>query len=61
MFNNLNFNIFNSLILAGIIQALVFTFIVITTKKYQAKSTLFLMAMMFCFAINMSQYILMDI
>lgn len=60
MSETLNFNIFNSLILAGIIQGFVFAFIVFSSKKYKSTSTLFLAAMIFCFSINMSQYILVD-
>jgi len=57
----LNFNIFNSLILAGILQGIVFGFIVAFSKKYNAAATRFLAALIVVFSLNNLQYYLYDI
>lgn len=53
-----NFNIFNSLILAGIIQGLIFGIVVASSKKYRATSTLLLAALIVVFSLNNLQYYL---
>lgn len=57
----MNFNIYNSLILAGTIQGFVFAFIVLAQKKYKSKSTYFLMTLMVSVSLNNLQYYLRDI
>jgi len=61
MGEGLDFNIFNSIILAGICQGIVFSLVVFFSKKYRSKSTLFLTTLIFCFSINNFGYYLMDI
>lgn len=55
-----NFNFYNSLILAGIVQGLIFGAIVISSKKYRAPGTLFLAALIVVFSLNNLQYYLPD-
>ncbi len=57
----LNFNIFNSLILAGIIQGFVFALIWLFNKKYRAKSTYYLIALIGIYSLSNLQYYLLDI
>jgi len=57
----LNFNIFNSIILAGIIQGLVFGAVVACSKKYRSPSTLILAAFIVSFSFDNFQYFLEDI
>lgn len=57
----MNFNIYNILIIAGIIQGLIFTVIVSFNKKYRARSTLFLVGLIFVYSINILSYILANI
>ena len=57
----MTFNIYNILIIVGIIQGFIFTAVVLFSKKYQAKSTFFLVALIFCYSIGNLMYILPDI
>ena len=57
----MNFNIFNSLILAGILQGIIFGFVVAFSKKYNAAATRFLAALIVVFSLNNLQYYLNDI
>lgn len=56
----MNFNIFNSIILAGIIQGLIFGLIVIFSKKYRSYSTIVLSAFILSFSLDNFQYYLED-
>lgn len=58
--NPLNFNIYNSLILAGIIQGFVFGIVVLSSKKYRARTTLILAALILSFSFDNFQYYLED-
>ncbi len=54
----MDFNIYSILIIAGIIQGLIFTIIVPFTKKYQARSTYFLVALILGYSYSNFQYVL---
>ena len=56
----MNFNIYNSLILAGIIQGLLFGIVVACSKKYRSAGTLYLVALIVTFSFNNLQYYLQD-
>jgi AraC-like DNA-binding protein len=56
----LNFNIFNSIILAGIVQGLIFTAVVSYSGKYRSQAARWLAALILCFSINNLQYYLQD-
>ncbi|RZJ66206.1 MAG: AraC family transcriptional regulator [Flavobacterium sp.] len=56
----MNLNIYNSLILAGVAQGLVFGAVVLSTKKYRHRATMFLGAMILCFSLSNLQYFLLD-
>lgn len=56
----MNFNIYNSLILAGIIQGIIFISIVIFSKKYKNISTYFLITLIGACVYNNIQYYLSD-
>lgn len=57
----MNFNIYNSIILAGVIQGLLFTLIVLTSKKYKNRSIYFLAALILCISLENLQFLLIDI
>ena len=57
----MNFNIFNSIILAGVIQGFVFAFIWLFSKKYKGRSTSFLVALIITYSISNLQYYLLDV
>ena len=57
----MDFNVYNILIIAGIIQGFIFTGVVLFNKKYHAKSTYFLVALIFVYSIGNLMYILPDI
>lgn len=57
--NALNFNLFNSLILAGIIQGFVFGAVVIS-RKYNAHGIKYLLGLIVTFSLNNLQYYLQD-
>jgi len=55
-----NFNIYNSLILAGIVQGLFFGVVCLSSRKYRSAATLFLLALIVVFTFNNLQYYLQD-
>lgn len=57
----LNFNLFNSIIFAGILQGFIFAIIIVLSKKYKNKSTLFLAGLILSFSCNNFQYYLLDV
>ena len=57
----MNFNIFNSIILAGVIQGLLFGAIVILSKKYKHKSVYFLTAVIVIYSLSNLQFYFNDI
>lgn len=57
----MNFNIFNIIIISGVIQGFLFTAVVLSSKKYRAKSTLFLALLIFTYSLGNLQYMLPDI
>ncbi len=57
----MTFNIYNILVIAGIIQGLIFTIIIPFNKKYQDRSTYFLVALIFSYSFSNLQYTLPDI
>lgn len=56
----MRFNLYNSLMLAGGIQGIIFVLAVLTSKKYKSSSTNYLMALIFVFSVNILQYYLND-
>ena len=61
MMADLNFNVYNSLILTGIVQGFIFVIIVFGSKKYRTPSTLFLACFILSFSLDNLQYLLEDI
>lgn len=57
----MQFNIYNSLVLAGIIQGFLFTIVVLSIKKYRTKGSIFLIGLIFTYSLSMLMYILADI
>jgi AraC-like DNA-binding protein len=57
----LNFNIFNSLVLTGIVQGIVFAFVVAASKKYRFPGTLILATFILSFSFDNLQYYLEDV
>ncbi len=57
----LNFNVYNSLILAGVIQGLIFGAVVLLSKKYKHKSVYFLTAIIIIYSLSNLQFYLQDI
>ncbi len=57
----MSFNIYNILIIVGVIQGFIFTGIVFFNKKYHAKSTFYLITLIFVYSINNLMYIIPDI
>ncbi|WP_178989587.1 helix-turn-helix domain-containing protein [Winogradskyella schleiferi] len=57
----MNFNIYNSIILAGVIQGLIFGAVVLFSKKYNHKSVYFLVTMIVIYSLNNLQYYFVDI
>ncbi len=57
----MNFNIYNILIITGIVQGFVFTGVVCFSKKFHSKSTLALVALIFSYTISNLIYVLPDI
>jgi AraC-like DNA-binding protein len=57
----LNFNIFNSILFAGILQGVIFAFVVFFNKKYKSKSILYLVALIISFSLNNLQFYCADI
>ena len=56
----MNFNLFNSILLAGIIQGLIFGGVVLFSKKYNQKSNIFLALFILCFSVDILQYYIID-
>lgn len=56
----MNFNLFNSIILAGIVQGFVFSGVVLFSGKYKRATAHYLTALIFAFSINNLQYYLQD-
>lgn len=61
MGSELKFNLFNSIILAGICQGMVFSLIVLFSKKLRSKNIFYLTLLIFCFSLNNFGYYLLDI
>lgn len=57
----LNFNIFNLIIFAGIIQGLIFSFVVLVLKKYRSKANVFIALTVLVLSLSNLQYWFMDI
>lgn len=57
----MDYNIYNSLILAGTIQGFVFGFIILVQDKYKSKSNYYLIALIVSVSLNNLQYYLRDI
>lgn len=57
----MNFNFFNIFIIAGSIQGLIFTTVVIFSKKFRSRSTLFLTVLILVYSVSNVMYILPDI
>lgn len=57
----LNFNLFNSILFAGILQGFIFAFIVLNNKKYKKRSTYYLAALIISFSLNNLQYYSSDV
>ena len=57
----MNFNIFNSLVLTGIVQGIIFAFVVGASKKYRVPATLLLAAFILSFSLDNLQYYLEDV
>ncbi|QHI37372.1 HTH-type transcriptional activator Btr [Kordia antarctica] len=60
MFKDLNVNIYNLLIFAGIIQGIIFGIIVLTNKKYNNKASFSLACVMLLMSLSNLQYWLID-
>jgi len=57
----MNFTIYNSLIIAGIIQGLIFGVIVLSSKKYRSKSIFYLVLLILAYSLGNLQYLLADV
>ncbi|XMO87072.1 helix-turn-helix domain-containing protein [Algibacter sp. AS12] len=57
----MNFNIYNSIILAGVIQGLIFGAVVLFSKKYKHRSVYFLVSIIVVYSLNNLQYYFVDI
>jgi AraC-like DNA-binding protein len=57
----LNFNLYNSILFAGILQGFIFAFVVISNKKYNSKSIWYLVALIISFSLNNLQFYFADI
>lgn len=58
--NELNFNIFNIVIVSGVIQGIIFSFIVLTQKKYITNNTIYLGLVVLFLSLSNLQYWLLD-
>lgn len=56
----MDFNLFNSIILAGIVQGLIFSGVVLFSTKYRRPSACYLAVLIFVFTLNNLQYYLSD-
>lgn len=57
----MNFNIYNSIILAGIVQGLIFGIIVPANPRYRSAGTLVLVAFIVSFSLDNLQYLIEDV
>ncbi len=57
----MTFNIYNIIILAGIVQGFIFSFLVFTIKKFNSTSTFLLSCLVLSYSLGNLQYILPDI
>lgn len=57
----MNFNLYNSILFAGILQGLIFALVVLFNKKYNHKSNFYLAALITSFSLNNLQYYCADI
>ncbi len=57
----MNFNLYNSVLFAGILQGIIFTIVVLINKKYNHKSNFYLAALISSFSLNNLQYYCADI
>lgn len=57
----LNFNLYNSILFAGILQGIIFTIVVLFNKKYNHKSIFYLAALISSFSFNNLQFYFADI
>jgi len=57
----LNFNLYNSILFAGILQGLLFALVILLNKKYKNKSTLCLAGLIASFSLNNLQFYIADI
>jgi AraC-like DNA-binding protein len=57
----MNFNLYNSILFAGILQGFIFALVVILNKKYNHKSNFYLAALIVSFSLNNLQYYIADI
>jgi len=60
MFKDINLNIYNLLIFAGVIQGLIFGVVVLLNKKHNSKASLYLAIFMLLMSISNLQYWLID-
>lgn len=58
--NDLNFNIFNIIIISGVVQGFVFSFIVLTQKKFITNNTFFLGLVVLFLSLSNLQYWFLD-
>jgi len=58
--HDLNFNIFNIIIISGVIQGIIFSVIVLTQKKYRSNNTFFLGLVVLFLSLSNLQYWLSD-
>lgn len=57
----MNFNLYNSLILAGIIQGVLFAFVWLSNRKYRSSTTLYLITLILTFSVSNLQWFLFDV
>ncbi|MBL7885950.1 MAG: helix-turn-helix transcriptional regulator [Flavobacterium sp.] len=57
----MNFNLYNSVLFAGILQGFIFAFVVGWNKKYNTKSNFYLASLIVSFSLNNLQYYIADI
>ncbi|MBT8262955.1 MAG: helix-turn-helix transcriptional regulator [Bacteroidia bacterium] len=56
----MNFNIWNTLILAGVIQGFIFGVVVITNRKFRSRANFFLAGLIVTYSLSNLQYVLFD-
>jgi AraC-like DNA-binding protein len=55
------FNLFNSIILAGVLQGFIFSLVVLINKRYKTTSTIFLVCLILVFSLSNLQFYVLDI